>query len=428
MQNAMFQYKGTQEAAVPVRVKGKHNLKKENKKRVLILSYYRYPCSHPVLENVFAKELGKICNIVWLFQGEANATEGRRRWHNSDLHFCKKVHGKSRVSDLVNKILECTKLFKAIKLVCRGKINIILVRDLPIYAVLIAPLRYFVRFKLYFQYSAPQGDISISYAKRIRGLKQYWYLLKGYGFNFFINKALRASDVVFPISEFHKNQLTQLIGPKEMAPITMGVDTNWLELKNNNIKYLNDLKKNNKLITYFGSLSFSRNPHFIINVFAEVKQQFPNCKLIIMGAGVNSKEEASLRELSQNLELSQDVIFTGRVSRQIVKDCLAYSDVTISAIPPESHYRISSPTKLYESMGLGVPVIANIGISEQEKVIEESGAGLLVKYDINEFCNAIVHLLNNPELVQKMAERGRTYVLKNYTYEVIASNVANYFR
>jgi glycosyltransferase involved in cell wall biosynthesis len=289
------------------------------------------------------------------------------------------------------------------------------------------PLRYFIPFKLYFQYSAPQGDISISHAKRIRGFKRSWYLLKGFCFNIFIHKAICTSDVVFPISEFHKTQLAHLIGRKEMAPITMGVENNWLEIENSNINRLNDLTNGKKVVTYFGSLSFSRNPQFLITLFAKIKHRYPNSIFIMMGSGVDIKDEAFLRKLCRKLNVFKDVIFTGHVSRQIVKKYLLYTDLTVSAIPPESHYQISSPTKIYESMGLGVPVVGNMGISEQENVLIESGGGVLVKYDLTEFSNAIVHLLNNPDIVQEMGKKGRAYIIENYTYEMIASKVAKYF-
>jgi hypothetical protein len=50
--------------------------------KIAILTYYHYPCHHPVLTNIFAKELAKIKKVVWLLQGDV--ARGRvKRWHNS---------------------------------------------------------------------------------------------------------------------------------------------------------------------------------------------------------------------------------------------------------------------------------------------------------------------------------------------------------
>jgi glycosyltransferase involved in cell wall biosynthesis len=40
--------------------------------------------------------------------------------------------------------------------------------------------------------------------------------------------------------------------------------------------------------------------------------------------------------------------------------------------------KASSPTKHAELMGLGIPVIANAGVGDTEKIISESGTGLIV--------------------------------------------------
>jgi glycosyltransferase involved in cell wall biosynthesis len=89
---------------------------------------------------------------------------------------------------------------------------------------------------------------------------------------------------------------------------------------------------------------------------------------------------------------------------------------------------MSSPTKLYESLGNGVPVVANKGIYEQEKVVKESGGGILVDYNISSFSDAIVNLLNNGTLRKKMAEYGKEYVIANYSYRIIAKRIAAYFK
>jgi glycosyltransferase involved in cell wall biosynthesis len=71
-------------------------------------------------------------------------------------------------------------------------------------------------------------------------------------------------------------------------------------------------------------------------------------------------------------------------------------------------------------MAMGKPVIANNGILEHEKVIEESKCGILVNYDEISFANAILKLYNKPEIGRKMGKNGYEWVLKHRTYEKIA--------
>ena len=148
---------------------------------------------------------------------------------------------------------------------------------------------------------------------------------------------------------------------------------------------------------------------------------------MLIGRGVDDAEKNTIKALSQRLEISDDVIFAGYLDRQKLRDFLSYSDITISAIPPAPHYIISSPTKIYESIGNGVPVVANFEILEQQKVLKASGAGMLVKYDTNEFSKAILDLLNNPKKAREMGKKGKKYIMENYTYEVIARKVEAFF-
>jgi glycosyltransferase involved in cell wall biosynthesis len=396
------------------------------KEKIAILTNYPFPCKEPVLDNVFAKELGRLCEIIWFFQGDVS--KGRTdKWHNSRLILCREIKGTSWFSKLINRILEWRKFFFLLFFVVFRGTKIVLVRDMPFAALLIAPFRLLFGFKLYYQYTAPLGDIDLGYSEYNKTAKKWWYVLAGYSFNNLIKQTLKTSDLVFPITDFHKKELLCYTHEKKLIPITMGVDEVWLKRKRTEVPYLNEIKKKHFLIAYFGTLGFARKPQFLLKIFAEVKKKCPSSKLILIGKTHKDWEEKELINLCQNLGINNDVIFTGFLDRNILQDHLYYCDVSISPIPPESYYQISSPTKLYESLGNGVPVVANKEIYEQKKVILESGGGVVVDYDTKAFCNAIIHLLKDKKLRKEMANKGRDYVIKNYSYQAIAKKISPYF-
>ena len=398
---------------------------KDEHKHILMLSYYSYPCSHPVLKNIFAKEVGKIASINWIFRTEEDDLQDK--WENSDLILVRSYKRKNFITAIGNKIIEWMILFKTVGLIHSLKIQIVFIRDLPLHAIMLAPLKFILNFKLYFQYSAPQGDIYYDYSKKASGIKKYWYYLYGKAFNFLIEKALRSADIIFPISEFHQKELNQKIHGKKMIPITMGVEKKWITAKVNPIENFSRIKENYQIVTYFGSLSYSRNPDFIIEAFAKTNKKIGNIKLLLIGGGTEGSEMIYIKNVCHEFGVLRDVIFTGRINRTKVKDHLQYADLSISPIPPLQHYIISSPTKIYESLGCGVPVVANSEILEQKKVVNESFGGLLVDYDTDQFCDAMCRLLKNPKLRRAMSERGKRYIENNYTYEVMAQKLLPYF-
>jgi glycosyltransferase involved in cell wall biosynthesis len=67
------------------------------------------------------------------------------------------------------------------------------------------------------------------------------------------------------------------------------------------------------------------------------------------------------------------------------------------------------------------------GIYEQEKVILESGGGILVDYETTSFSDAIVRLPNDKNLREEIGRKGRGYVINSYSYRVIAKRMSPYF-
>ena len=77
-------------------------------------------------------------------------------------------------------------------------------------------------------------------------------------------------------------------------------------------------------------------------------------------------------------------------------------------------------------MALGKAVVAN-DHPEQKPIIENSGGGICVPFSETEFAKAIILLLNNPALREKMGTRGKDWVMKNRIYTKIADQVEDRF-
>jgi glycosyltransferase involved in cell wall biosynthesis len=392
----------------------------------IILSYHFFPCHHPVLENVFAKELGRKKNIKFLFQG--NLSNGQKRiWHNAKIYLVKGFKSNLWIFTIINKILSVNILRILVKQLFFKKAKYVILRDLPYKAFLLLPLRSIFKFKIYYQYSAPLGDIIIEDSKNYQLFKKIWYFVVGCNHNFFTRIVLKHSDLVFTISSSHKNELRSYIKSEKLVPLTMGVDLEWINRKTTRTMLFNEFDHKYYKIIYFGSLNFVRNPRFIIKAFAEVTKIISNCKLFLIGKTFNFDQEKELKYFCRQLNLEENIIFTGHLHRNKLQQYLRNSDISISAIPPKKCFKFSSPTKLYESLGNGVPVVANKGIYEQEKVVIESGGGILVDYKEKSFCSAIVNLLKDKKLRNEMGNKGKNYVINNYSYQKIAQNMLKFF-
>lgn len=112
-----------------------------------------------------------------------------------------------------------------------------------------------------------------------------------------------------------------------------------------------------------------------------------------------------------------NVEFTGRINREKVLDLLARTKVGIALSYHKPSSMHSQPTKIYEYMLAGVPVICS-NIPFWESIVVDNGCGISVDpTDINKISEKINFLIDNPDIATAMGERGRQAVIKKYTWE-----------
>jgi len=82
-----------------------------------------------------------------------------------------------------------------------------------------------------------------------------------------------------------------------------------------------------------------------------------------------------------------------------------------------------TPTKLFESLGNGVPVVAS-DIGDYRELIERYPCGVVVdETDPVDICEKIEGLLKDPDTIQRMAQRGLDLVHKEYCWPVMAERL-----
>lgn len=229
------------------------------------------------------------------------------------------------------------------------------------------------------------------------------------------------ADLVLTVSKWLQEQLIEK-GYSESkvvaAPIGVAVEM-FSKRDGKNIRQRYNLQ-DSKVVIYVGTLSKARCLSFLITAFSIARTQVENIKLLMVGEG---SDKQNLEELASSLGMKHDVIFTGQIAQAEVPDFIAAADIGVSPVPPVSIYKFSSPIKMFEYMAGGKPVVANEEIPEHKEVLEESGGGILTPFIPEAFADAIIELLDNPEKAAEMGRRGREWVVKNRSYEVLARQV-----
>ena len=121
------------------------------------------------------------------------------------------------------------------------------------------------------------------------------------------------------------------------------------------------------------------------------------------------------KELS-SLAGCRAVDWLGWRSRQEVASLLSRARIGVLAFQPVANHTESLPTKLFEYMSAGIPVIAS-DFPVWRKIIDSAGCGLLVDpSDPRAIAEAAVWLFGHPEEAEQMGRRGATAVKAHYTW------------
>lgn len=233
---------------------------------------------------------------------------------------------------------------------------------------------------------------------------------------------LRQADLVLPVSKWMQEGLGIKGIPKsKVLPVTNAVNTKLFSSTINGEDVRREYNLGNSIVViYIGTLDKLRHLNILIYSLAQIRQSKHLVKLLVLGQGNDSD---NLEKLANSLGVGKDVIFAGQISYFEVPRFIAAANIGISPVPPLDIYKTSSPLKLLEYMAMAKPVVTNEEIYEQAELLKQSGGGILVPFTPGAFARAIIKLLDNPEEATEMGRRGREWVMKNRSYEILAQQV-----
>jgi glycosyltransferase involved in cell wall biosynthesis len=228
---------------------------------------------------------------------------------------------------------------------------------------------------------------------------------------------MHKADLVLPISKWLKDDFVKKgIERRKMMTFPEGIYPNrFLDRNEKEIRKREGLE-DSKAVIYIGTMDKMRHLDVLIHAFSKVRAG-KKVKLLLVGDGT---DKPNLERLASELGIDDDVVFTGRIPFEEVPNFIAVANVGVSAVPPLDIYKLSSPIKILEYMAMAKPVVANEEIPDHKEIVEESGGGILVKFEAESFAEGIIELLNNPARAEEMGRMGRKWVVKNRSYEILA--------
>lgn len=212
----------------------------------------------------------------------------------------------------------------------------------------------------------------------------------------------KKQDAIFSTSSRDRDIIQQHSENAQHFVIPNGVDTQYFQPRN--------IQPEPYSMVFTGAMGYVPNNDgimfFLDKIFPKIKNKIPEAKVYVVG---NNPPKMLLKKQSR------DVIITGFVDD--VRPWIDRASVYIVPLNMGSGTRL----KVVEAMSMEKPIVStSIGCEGIEVV---NGEHLLVRDEPEAFAEAVVELMHNRALSNRLVENGRDLVKSKYDWNVIGEHI-----
>ena len=232
--------------------------------------------------------------------------------------------------------------------------------------------------------------------------------------DFFIKKIINDASVISVANEYEQKIFSSLNKKSRIEIIRNGVNLKKLVSKHN---FKEKYQINSNFILFVGRFSKSKGIETLINAFSIVKNELKDSNIHLVIMGVDFGYQAEMEKLIKKLNLSEEIKVIKNPPRDDVIS--AYGESEFLVLP--SQWELS-PLVPLESFAFKKPVIStnSHGIPY---TVQNNKNGILVEPENSlELSNAIMKLLNDTELREKLGQSGYNFVNEECNCVSMAKN------
>jgi len=174
-------------------------------------------------------------------------------------------------------------------------------------------------------------------------------------------------------------------------------------------------------VVYLTSIARQRGVDCAIHALRLLQEHKLRPQLLLVGTG--PKEDLQwIRDLAEREGVKDQVRFLGPVPHEQVPQILEECDIGLSPLPDLLSYRVSSPTKVFEYLAMGLVVIAS-DLPAHRVIIQDGENGLLAPPDKPEaWAEAIAKVCWDEDLRKKLQNRARESA-KRYDWDYMLTHL-----
>jgi glycosyltransferase involved in cell wall biosynthesis len=174
---------------------------------------------------------------------------------------------------------------------------------------------------------------------------------------------------------------------------------------------------------FIGSMDADRSIIQIVRAFKIFVKKNPNYFLSLIGPFYSKQYQKKVKNIVHELNLESKVNVLGKMPFNEALMIVQKSKVGFSLHQPTYNYLHGMPLKLFEYMGMSVPVIAS-NFNNFEKIVTMGRCGICVDpNNITEISRAMQTLISDEKKRREMGENGKDLIFKKLNWEKIEPNL-----
>ena len=228
----------------------------------------------------------------------------------------------------------------------------------------------------------------------------------------------RAASLIVIVAESTRSYLhAQGISDQKIALIPNGIDLRFLESTGESAESFRERNgwRDKFLVSYIGTHGMSHALETVLTAASRLSAD-PAIHFLFVGEGA---EKTRLLKLAQESKLS-NVTFLNEQPRSTLPTIYGASNVSLVPLRRLPIFTKVLPSKLFELMGVGCPIICSVE-GEAAQLVERSGAGICIEPEnVEALVEAIIRLQKDPVRCAGMRKAGQDFARNNYSRTVLA--------
>lgn len=232
-------------------------------------------------------------------------------------------------------------------------------------------------------------------------------------FAFIRNFMLKHSDLTVAVSPGKVKNLMQYVKGIACTDVLNGFDNKFLNNEMNPKLMTKYVDRDTFKCVYIGNLGLAQGLHQLLYIAEKAQNQMLKAEFFLYGSGA---EEEDLKQYVKEHELS-NVFFEGRLPNADMLTVLKTVDMSFVSLV-NGKLKDSVPTKLYEALGVGCPVLL-AAEGDSADILRESTLGVAVRpNNETELWNGFTELYENIEEYRERAVCAQNLMRGKYSRQV----------